>query len=177
MQNFKKLLVKNTAQGFTLLELMIVVIILGILAAISIPQLLAMVSNARETEIQTQVASLVRAQNAYFLEKGNFVKITRQQMRDNEHNLDVTIANDKYDIRADLDIQYNAVRVKTTALINYRDTLKNYIAGLHYSGGMFASVTCQTNDPGGNTFFIARFTLSGDGPNAQCDLNRSKEIR
>ena len=177
MQNLRKLLVKNTNKGFTLLELMIVVIILGILAAISVPQLLGMVSKARETEIQTQIASLVRAQNAYFLENGNFVKINNRQMRDNNHDLDVTIANDKYRITTTLASQYNAVRVKATALRDYRDTLKNYTAGLHYSGGMFASVTCQTHEPGGDIVFIAQFTLSGDRPNAKCDLNKTKEIR
>lgn len=177
MQIVRRLLVKNTDEGFTLLELMIVVIILGILAAITVPQLLGMVAKARETEIQTQIASLLRAQNAYFLENGEFLKINNKNMIAHNHDLDVTIENDKYNIRTTLASQYNAVRVKATALNDYRDSHKNYTAGLHYSGGMFASVTCQTHYPGGDISFIAQFTLSGDRPEAKCDLNKTIEIR
>ena len=177
MQTLTKLCLKSSNKGFTILELMIVIIILGIFAAISVPQLLGMVAKARETEIQTQIASLVRAENAYFLEHGEFAKINNTQMRNNEHGLDVAIKNDKYNIRTTLASNYNAVRVKATALRDYSDSLKNYTAGLHYSGGMFASVTCQTHDPGGDINYIARFTLSGDRPDAECDLSKTKEIK
>lgn len=177
MQTVTKLLLKNSNKGFTILELMIVIIILGIFAAISVPQLLGMVTKARETEVQTQIASLVRAQNAYYLQHGEFAKINNKQMRNNEHNLDVVIKNDEYNIRTTLASSYNAVRVKATALGDYRDSLKNYTAGLHYSGGLFATVTCQTHDPGGDIGFIAQFSLSGDRPDAKCDLTKTKEIR
>ncbi|MGK7939646.1 MAG: type IV pilin protein [Crocosphaera sp.] len=177
MQILKKLLLKNSDKGFTLLELMIVIVILGILAAISVPQLLGMVSKARETEITNQIASLVRAENAYYMEHGKFAKINNTQMKNHEHDLDVVIKNDKYNIRTTLATQYNAVRVKATAIGDYKKTDKNYTAGLHYSAGFFASVICQTHDPGGDISYIAQFTLSGDHPKARCDLAKSREIK
>ena len=178
MQTLTKLVLKNSNKGFTILELMIVIIILGILAAISFPQLLGMVAKARETEVQSQIANLVRAQNAYFLEHGKFAKISNTQMRNNEHGLDVAINNDKYNIRTTLasNEEYTGVRVKATALNDYRDSLKNYTAGLHYSGGIFASPVCQTHDPGGDITFIAQFSFSGGRPEVKCDLTKTKEI-
>ncbi|MDJ0599437.1 MAG: type IV pilin-like G/H family protein [Crocosphaera sp.] len=177
MHILTKLLLKNSHRGFTLLELMIVIVMLGVLAAISIPQLLGMVAKARETEIHNQIASLVRAENVYYLEHGKFAKINSTQMRNHEHGLDVAITNDKYNIRTTFASEYNAVRVKATALGEYQTSLKNYTAGLHYSGGIFASIICQTHDPGGDIVYIAQFTLSGDQPHAKCDLSKSRQIQ
>ncbi|MDJ0845469.1 type IV pilin protein [Crocosphaera sp.] len=168
---------KNPQTGFTLIELMIVTIILGVLAAISIPQLFAMVAKARETEIQTQIASLLRAENVYYLEHGHFAKISNREMRNHTHGLDVAISNDYYDIRTTLAIHYNAVRVKATAIKNYDKDFKNYTAGLHYSRGVFASIICQTHDPGGDINYIAQFTLSNNQPHAKCDLAKGREIQ
>ncbi|MDJ0508329.1 MAG: type IV pilin-like G/H family protein [Crocosphaera sp.] len=177
MKFLRILLLKNSHKGFTLIELMIVVIITGLLAAISIPQLFGMVSKARETEVQNQIASLIHAENAYYLEHGKFAKITNKQMRDNAHGLDIVIDNDKYNIRTTLAQNYNAVRIKATALKDYDQELKNYTAGLHYSGTAFASIICQTHHPGGDINFIVQFSLSGNQPNIRCDLAKTREIK
>ncbi|MGL4884096.1 MAG: type IV pilin protein, partial [Waterburya sp.] len=50
---FKYLLSKKLQslnQGFTLIELLVVTIMVGVLAAISLPNLLAQIGKARETE-------------------------------------------------------------------------------------------------------------------------------
>lgn len=59
---------KNT-KGFTLIELMIVVAILGILAAIAIPALSKYMRRAKTSEAKAQIAKMFDASSAYFQEE------------------------------------------------------------------------------------------------------------
>ena len=58
--------------GFTLLELVVVIIVLGLLAAIVAPQILGRVSDARTTAAQTQVALFGTALDNYRLDNGAY---------------------------------------------------------------------------------------------------------
>jgi type II secretion system protein G len=63
---------KQGDKGFTLIELLVVIIIIGILAAIALPAFLNQANKAKQSEAKTTVGSMNRAQQAYFLEKGQF---------------------------------------------------------------------------------------------------------
>ncbi len=61
---------KKNNEGFTLIELLVVIIIIGILAAIALPAFLNQASKAKQSEAKTNIGSLNRGQQAYFLEAG-----------------------------------------------------------------------------------------------------------
>ena len=64
--------VKRT-QGFTLIELMIVVAILGILAAVAIPSFIKYQLTSKRTEAYANLSALAKAQKSYFAEFDDFV--------------------------------------------------------------------------------------------------------
>lgn len=56
-------------EGFTLIELIVVIVILGILASLAIPTFLNQTFKAKQTEAKVYVSAINTAQKAYFTEK------------------------------------------------------------------------------------------------------------
>lgn len=63
---------KRINRGFTLIELMIVVAIIGFLSMISIPSFLRFLSKAKRAEAYMYLGSLYAAQKAYWAEHGTY---------------------------------------------------------------------------------------------------------
>jgi prepilin-type N-terminal cleavage/methylation domain-containing protein len=59
-------MIRSNSKGFTLLELMIVVAIIGILAAIAIPKFAQMLEKSREGGTKDELASLKSAASIYY---------------------------------------------------------------------------------------------------------------
>lgn len=62
-------MLKNN-KGFSLVELMVVVAIIGVLAAIGIPQITKYMARARQAEAKSNLASIYTANKAFFAEYG-----------------------------------------------------------------------------------------------------------
>ncbi|MBI2371506.1 MAG: prepilin-type N-terminal cleavage/methylation domain-containing protein [Deltaproteobacteria bacterium] len=60
-------------QGFTLIELMIVVAIIGILAAIAIPNFLRFQAKSKQSEAKTNLAAIGTSAESYRAEKDTYV--------------------------------------------------------------------------------------------------------
>ena len=58
------------SSGFTLVELMIVIVIVGILSAIALPNFLNQTKKAAATEAKQQTSSIFKQAHAYVLENG-----------------------------------------------------------------------------------------------------------
>lgn len=55
--------------GFTLVELMIVIVIMGVLAAVGVPKLTTAIAKSKASEVAPAAASYIKLQNAYITER------------------------------------------------------------------------------------------------------------
>jgi len=62
----------NSEAGFTLVELLIVVGIVGLLSAIAVPNFLSYQARSRRSEAYVNLAAVGRIQNTYFSERGEY---------------------------------------------------------------------------------------------------------
>ena len=65
----------RSKKGFTLIELMIVVAIIGILAAIAIPNFLRFQAKSKQSEAKTNLGGIFTAETAYFAENNGFANL------------------------------------------------------------------------------------------------------
>jgi type IV pilus assembly protein PilA len=63
---------KNSEKGFTLVELLVVIIIIGILAAIALPNFLNQSAKAKQAEAKQYIGAINRVQTALRVEKTSF---------------------------------------------------------------------------------------------------------
>ena len=69
-------LIRKSKKGFTLIELMIVVAIIGILAAIAIPNFLRFQLKSKSSEGKVNLAAIRTAEESYLAEFGTYVAAT-----------------------------------------------------------------------------------------------------
>ena len=83
---------KNYKQGFTLLELLVVVLIIGILAAIALPQYRKAVAKTELAQLLSVTKSFVTSLHAYYLANNKFP--IRNGDINGINSLDISISNE-----------------------------------------------------------------------------------
>jgi type IV pilus assembly protein PilA len=85
---------RSTDEGFTLIEMLVVMIIIGILAAIAIPLFLNQRTNARDTAIKSDLRSVAAQEEGYYtgaLSYGTFAQMQASGISFNHLSPGVTI--------------------------------------------------------------------------------------
>ncbi|ELR98800.1 type IV pilin-like G/H family protein [Gloeocapsa sp. PCC 73106] len=137
---------KKASQGFTLMELMIVMLFLSLFSVIALPNLLKQGGKAREVEFKNVIGTVNRAQQAYHWERKIFAEgaddqatLERLNVRFNNHYIS------SYNIDAhDGSIPYATIAPSNA---NYqRDQTRAYSGLTSFDNGVYATYICQSND-------------------------------
>ena len=153
---YKLLGLQNTSSGFTLLELLIAFVIIGILSAIALPNMINQIGKGRETEAKTQLGSIARAQQAYHFEQQVFAGSL------DALTLTGAFAPKYYDYPEPIapapDVK---VEHKANAIDSDIDRVRNYSVGIYFSTGIYQIIICQSEEVGG-------LSTVPDDPNMGC---------
>jgi prepilin-type N-terminal cleavage/methylation domain-containing protein len=128
-------------QGFTLLELLVVVVIGGILAAIAIPSFLSRASAAKQVEARMYMGSLNRTQQAFYVQYSRFAKSPEELGLSNQP------ANYyKYEVDVPSDGSLRVVHYANPT----SSKLRSYsgMVALLKQGSVMATALCEALEPG-----------------------------
>jgi type IV pilus assembly protein PilA len=153
---------KQSEKGFTLVELLVVIIIIGILAAIALPNFLNQSAKAKQTEAKQNVGVSNRYQTIYRSENNTFAdtfdKLAIGTLSGSTGNASTTAY--AYTLSASTD---NASLIATS-----RDTaLKSYSGGNNIymntsSKNVIAAVVCEATTPGLTVLSAPTFSASAN---------------
>ena len=114
----------KSKKGFTLIELIIVVIIVGVLAAIALPQYTGFVERARTTEAVNAIGAIRVAEQAYIMQTGNYTNSANATNIGSLLGITLPVANWTY---ACNDASNNSVNIVATRNDNVGGQLNNTI--------------------------------------------------
>jgi type IV pilus assembly protein PilA len=153
--NFKtklllKLANKKANKGFTLIELLVVTIIVGVLAAVALPNLLGQVGKARETAAKNGVGAINRAQQAFHFERQTFENKGLDNTALGKNNpLGVIVSSPYYNFKTSAgnaaDVNVEAAPVNAS-----KDGVRTYSGATNFdsTAGLYINKVCQSDQIG-----------------------------
>jgi type IV pilus assembly protein PilA len=137
---------KKGNKGFTLIELLVVVIIIGVLAAVALPNLLAQVGKARETEGKNAMGTINRGQQAYHFEAKTFTPdISNAEIAAVDNPLGVAITSQYYEFEVTGGSSASDASVTGTPVAAQADGVRDYAGAIQFDSGtgLYGTVLCQ----------------------------------
>ena len=128
--------------GFTLVELLVVVIIIGILSAIALPNFINQVGKARQTEAKNNLGAIGRAQQAYHFEHNTFAS-TLSQLSAND-----MFTPEYYNYPAPDTATDSLFKQRATAIDANGDRIRDYSLGVYFDAGSYQLALCEGKSVG-----------------------------
>lgn len=153
----------NKDRGFTLTELLVVVIILGTLAAVALPNLVNQVGKAREAEAKGNLGIIARAQQAYHYENKEFYNGADLALFS-----EVNMLNSYYQFTGDTNADENQALHTAHATNPTESRARDFAAGVYFNAPNYNQTICVANalDSDGTTSSVeAKDDGSCDGGN------------
>jgi type IV pilus assembly protein PilA len=144
--------------GFTIVELLVVIIIVGLLSALALPSYLSQAAKARGSEAKSNLGALNRSQQSYRWETNKFASSILL--------LDVKLSGKFYN--------YNIVSGDSTdtqaITITKQDGLKASSSAVTQNGDQFLQIICESQDIQANNT-SGTIPTGGSGTPLQCPAN------
>jgi type IV pilus assembly protein PilA len=155
---------KRSEKGFTLVELLVVIIIIGILAAIALPNFLNQSAKAKQTEAKQNISTINRVQTLYRIENPNFADSFNKLAIGSLASTTGTVTTGNYEYTL------TAANENATLLATAKDTsLKAYSGGNNRytndeSKSVITSVICEAITPGITAASLPGVSSLSSGP-------------
>ncbi|WP_069791679.1 type IV pilin protein [Cyanobacterium sp. IPPAS B-1200] len=128
---------KNQTQGFTLIELIVVIIFLSILIIVAVPTFFSQTGKAKEAEVLINLGTLARSQQSFHYLKGHFA-LNLAAIEADTGPIDV-----KYYNLDNITGTTNHVKIQAIPTNGPQDQVKNYAIGVYFANGAYDRTTCQ----------------------------------